>query len=71
MKPPPTSKSIIVHCPVCGRAVDWHTNPDRPFCSPRCRLIDLGKWAGGEYRIPCEDPPDNGEEAINPPSEES
>jgi endogenous inhibitor of DNA gyrase (YacG/DUF329 family) len=28
---------------------DW---PEFPFCSPRCRLIDLGRWLGGEYRLP-------------------
>jgi endogenous inhibitor of DNA gyrase (YacG/DUF329 family) len=29
---------------------DW---PDRPFCSPRCRLIDLGRWLGEDYRFPA------------------
>lgn len=38
-------------CPQCGRPVSWKGNPHRPFCSERCRLIDLGKWAIGEYRI--------------------
>jgi len=38
-------------------------NPDRPFCSPKCRLIDLGRWAGEDYRIPGEkiDPPAEGQ----------
>jgi len=39
-------------CPQCGTPVVW--GPDatfRPFCSERCRLIDLGAWAEGRYRI--------------------
>ncbi len=38
-------------CPVCKKKTVWEENPFRPFCSERCRLIDLGKWASGEYRI--------------------
>jgi uncharacterized protein len=34
-------------------------NPFRPFCSERCKLIDLGRWAGGEYRIPTQEKPSN------------
>lgn len=45
---------IKVRCPICdkrmsGQASDW---PDYPFCSPRCRQIDLGRWLGEAYRIP-------------------
>ncbi len=29
----------------------WEENPWKPFCSERCKLIDLGRWASGEYRI--------------------
>lgn len=53
-----TAKKISVNCPICGRTVDWCNSPDRPFCSPRCRLLDLGKWSTGEYRIPGEKPAD-------------
>lgn len=42
-------------CPHCGGPVSWKNNPYRPFCSERCRLIDLGKWATGEYRIAGEE----------------
>ncbi|MBL8520577.1 MAG: DNA gyrase inhibitor YacG [Betaproteobacteria bacterium] len=39
-------------CPVCaGRAVFGVQNPFRPFCSKRCKLIDLGAWAEERYRI--------------------
>jgi hypothetical protein len=40
-----------VKCPVCKKEAAWEENPFRPFCSERCRLIDLGKWASDEYRI--------------------
>lgn len=39
-------------CPSCGKPVVWEGNPTRPFCSERCRLIDLGAWATEGYRIP-------------------
>lgn len=37
-------------CPICRRTVA-KDNPEMPFCSERCRLIDLGNWASGEYVI--------------------
>lgn len=42
-----------VKCPQCGtKTIFAPENPFRPFCSERCRLIDLGEWASGSYRIP-------------------
>ena len=38
-------------CPTCSKEVTYANNPFRPFCSERCKMIDLGKWASGEYRI--------------------
>jgi len=49
------ANSRLVRCPPCGADVVW--GPDsayRPFCSERCRLIDLGQWAEESYRIPAE-----------------
>ncbi len=47
--------STFVTCPTCGKKVEWTEQQRwRPFCSERCRLIDLGKWAGEEHRIPAE-----------------
>ncbi len=43
---------MIIHCPVCNQRTTKEENPYRPFCSERCKLIDLGRWAGEEYRIP-------------------
>ena len=56
----------IVRCPACGKPVEWAPeNAFRPFCSARCKGIDLGAWAAEEYRIPAaEEPkPHEGEEA--------
>jgi len=39
-------------CPVCKNITTWEENPFRPFCSERCKLIDLGAWASGEYKLP-------------------
>ena len=42
-------------CPTCGRPIEWtEAYPFRPFCSERCRLIDLGAWMRGERAIPGE-----------------
>lgn len=38
-------------CPICKNKTTWEENPWRPFCSERCKLIDLGKWVTEEYRI--------------------
>jgi len=44
-------------CPNCKKKLKWSTdNPFRPFCSERCKLIDLGAWADGSYAIPSEEP---------------
>jgi endogenous inhibitor of DNA gyrase (YacG/DUF329 family) len=37
-------------CPICQKPVEA-TDPEAPFCSERCRLIDLGNWASGKYVI--------------------
>ena len=39
-------------CPTCARPVSWPDNPTRPFCSVTCRLIDLGRWLDGSFRVP-------------------
>lgn len=51
-------------CPICGKpAAAQH----RPFCSARCRLIDLGRWIDGTYRVPTPEGPDD--EAPSTPDE--
>lgn len=47
------SKPRRVPCPTCGEpALYGPQNPYRPFCSERCKLIDLGQWAAESYRVP-------------------
>ncbi|MDE3109349.1 MAG: DNA gyrase inhibitor YacG [Acidobacteriota bacterium] len=38
-------------CPICRKVTDSENNSDFPFCSERCRLLDLGNWASEKYRI--------------------
>ena len=47
-------KPAVVACPQCGKDVVWNKDVSlyRPFCSERCKLIDLGQWAAGNYSIP-------------------
>jgi endogenous inhibitor of DNA gyrase (YacG/DUF329 family) len=46
-----------VACPACGATVTWDSarSPFRPFCSERCKLLDLGAWANEDYRVPVRD----------------
>ena len=56
-----TGRAREVTCPACGKpAVYAESNPSRPFCSPRCRLTDLGAWASEAYRIPARPAEDEG-----------
>lgn len=60
---------VKVPCPQCGTQVEWTpANRFRPFCSERCKLIDLGAWANEEYRVPV---PENGESEEDLPNDES
>ena len=43
---------VKIICPICKNTTTWEENPWRPFCSERCKLIDLGKWVSEEYKIP-------------------
>ena len=42
-------------CPRCKKPARWADNPFRPFCSERCKMIDLGAWANEDYRVPVND----------------
>ena len=54
MTPPPR----IVKCPQCGASVPWTAESKwRPFCSERCKTIDLGAWAAERYRIATPEAP--------------
>ena len=61
-----TTKLTALSCPQCCKPVVWKDNPDRPFCSERCRLVDLGQWADEGYRIPgAELHPDEAEKIVS------
>jgi len=46
-------KPTTVNCPTCSKDVVWNDESKwRPFCSERCKLIDLGEWASESHRIP-------------------
>jgi len=45
-------------CPICGKSASAR---HRPFCSQRCATIDLARWIAGDYRVPTDETPDEGE----------
>lgn len=54
----------VVACPTCNKQVEWtEANKFRPFCSERCKKIDLGAWAEEKFVIPCAAPADPLDEA--------
>ena len=55
-----------VRCPACGgESVYAVSNPDRPFCSARCRLTDLGAWASEGYRVEASQTIDDAGESVS------
>lgn len=59
----------IVRCPSCGKSTRYdQTNPDRPFCSSRCKTLDTAQWADEGYRIPAK--PDHSESDLGIPRSE-
>ena len=53
-------KSRVDKSTKCGKKVEWsEANRARPFCSERCRVIDLGAWATESYRIPVQENKDD------------
>lgn len=57
-QPSNSASKLTVRCPTCDTLVNWGPQSAfRPFCSERCRLIDLGEWANEEKAIPGESLP--------------
>ena len=54
-----------LRCPICKKEVDFDS-PDMPFCSERCRIIDLGNWASEKYVISAPVPQNELEELEEP-----
>ncbi len=58
-----------VRCPTCRKETDYSAdNPSRPFCSDRCKILDLGAWADEKYRVPLSEQESS---AVNEKSDES
>jgi endogenous inhibitor of DNA gyrase (YacG/DUF329 family) len=58
------AEARTVACPTCGKRVPWTpANAWRPFCSERCKIIDLGGWASEKYRVPIVEDKDEPESA--------
>jgi uncharacterized protein len=47
-------KKLQVVCPTCKKKFDYFSSDFRPFCTDRCRLIDLGQWLDESYTVPVE-----------------
>jgi endogenous inhibitor of DNA gyrase (YacG/DUF329 family) len=65
------AKRLQSRCPICKKPVK-SGNPEFPFCSERCRTIDLGKWASGKYVVssPLKDTSDDFEEQPSEPDDD-
>ncbi len=49
------TQGLSLNCPVCKKVIQWNADfPNRPFCSERCKMIDLGAWSSEEHTIPGE-----------------
>jgi uncharacterized protein len=74
MSTDPTHQSASpLLCPICKTPVDEANRSEPassfPFCSPRCKLIDLGRWLGGKYQIPVVEE-DQYDPPLSPPQDE-
>jgi len=57
-----SSPAPVVKCPQCGTPVPWTAASKwRPFCSERCKMIDLGAWASERYRVRTTETPESDE----------
>jgi len=56
----PPAAPLTVPCPTCGQpSLFARSNSYRPFCSERCKQIDLGAWAAEDFRVPSDIPPED------------
>lgn len=56
--PTAAPKAPVVQCPTCGEPnLFAPSNHFRPFCSDRCKMIDLGAWGNEAFRVPAQTPP--------------
>jgi len=60
-----------ITCRICKKKTTWEENPYRPFCSARCKTIDLGAWAAEEYRVEGKKEEEEDENELNDGQEEA
>ena len=62
----------LLRCPICEKHFDPASSSAMPFCSERCRLIDLGRWLGEAYSVPVERNPEDEKDSTphHPPNDE-
>ncbi len=53
--PSSNNKPLMVKCPHCKEEFSYYTSKFRPFCSERCRMVDLGHWLDGSYAVPAKE----------------
>ena len=62
------TRGVRITCPICKTVLE--NAPDdfepRPFCSPRCKLVDLGNWLSDSYRIPTSERPEDTDDPFGP-----
>lgn len=56
-----SSKKISINCPQCEKKFFYYDSSFRPFCSERCKMIDLGHWFQESYKVPSIKPLDEGD----------
>ncbi len=61
---------VEISCPKCGKPSPWEGNRWRPFCSERCKMVDLGAWVTEGYRIPGGSEEDTAADDENPRDDE-
>ena len=49
------TKKLIVKCPTCEKEFNYYSSEDRPFCTDRCRMIDMGHWFNESYALPTKE----------------
>ncbi len=52
------SKTFQVKCPTCNKKFKYYESDFRPFCTERCRMVDLGHWLDESYKVPANSPID-------------
>jgi len=60
VEPPASLHVTTIRCPICEKQFDPAQSPAMPFCSERCRQIDLGRWLRESYSVPVERNPEEG-----------